>query len=133
MDLFILFYFFNNRSVCIFSIWSILFQPASGSKRNGKPDLDSRVKSVVLEADGCSRDVTRNTLREGKVDEEGFQCTLSESKEEMDDSDWEDGSIPVLDSASNHEVTIEFNETPDSVRRRPVRRATAEDKVNCIS
>ncbi|PON89056.1 DNA repair protein Rad [Trema orientale] len=49
----------------------------------------------------------------------------------MDDSDWEDGAIPTLDSATNHqEVTIEFNETPtpDSVRRKSLRRFSAEDK-----
>lgn len=111
----------------------MLFQPASGSKRNEKEDVDSRAKSAVLEVDGCSRDATGNPLRDDKGDMESFQCTLSEIREEMDDSDWEDGSIPILDSASNHEVTIEFNETPDSVRRKPVRRATAEDKVDCIS
>ncbi|XP_062107517.1 DNA repair protein RAD4 [Humulus lupulus] len=98
----------------------------SGSKKDGKQDIDSSVKSAVLEADGCCRDTSGNT--EYKVDEESLQCTLSENRAEIDDLDWEDGSIPTFDPASNHEVTIEFNETPDSVRRKPIHRVTAEDK-----
>ncbi|KAJ6707400.1 DNA REPAIR PROTEIN COMPLEMENTING XP-C CELLS [Salix viminalis] len=53
----------------------------------------------------------------------------------MDDIDWEDGSSPILDCIKNHpgddirEVTIEFSESPDSAKQKPIRRATAEEKV----
>lgn len=70
-------------------------------------------------------------MREERVDGGGLQNTLSENREELNDSDWEDGSIPILDSTDNLPVTIEFSETPISDRRKPVRRASAEDKVNC--
>lgn len=116
-------------SVSILSIWSVFFQVGNGSKVNGIQDVDLRVKSVTLEAGGCSTDAARDTLREEKVDGETLQDPLSDSKEEMNDSDWEDGSIPNSDFTGNQEVTIEFDETPDSVKRKPVRRATAEDKV----
>ncbi|XP_030482438.2 DNA repair protein RAD4 isoform X1 [Cannabis sativa] len=111
----------NNLQQCDLSS-----RQGSGSEKDDKQDIDSRVKLTVSEADGCSRDTTGSTLREDKV-EETLPCNLSESRADIDDLDWEDGSIPSLDPASN-EVTIEFNETPDSVRRKPIRRVTAEDK-----
>lgn len=52
----------------------------------------------------------------------------------MDDSDWEDGSISEFDCHRSEEpykeFTVEFSGTPDSAKRKPVRRATAEEKVN---
>lgn len=87
------------------------------------------MKSVTLEAEGCSTDATGNTIREYQVDGGSLWGSLSDSREEMNDSDWEDGSIPISCSTDNEQVTIEFDETPDSVKRKPVRRPTAEDKV----
>ncbi|KAL5537945.1 hypothetical protein UlMin_045126, partial [Ulmus minor] len=95
----------------------------SGSNKNEKEDVDLRVKSVTLEVEDCCTDATGE-----KVDERSLQGTLSDGKEKMYDSDWEDGSIPILDSAGDHQVTIEFNKTPDSQKRKPVRRASADDK-----
>lgn len=50
----------------------------------------------------------------------------------MDDSDWEDGSISEFDGHRSEEpykeFTVEFSGTPDSAKRKPVRRATAEEK-----
>ena len=103
-------------------------QLESGSKINDEQDVDSRAKSVTLEAEGCSRDAAGTII--DKVDRGNFNGTITDDRDEMNDSDWEDGSIPVLGSAENQEVTIEFNETPDSAKRKPVRRATAEEKVN---
>lgn len=87
---------------------------------------------VTKEAEGCSIDATRKALREENIGE-GSQYNHSDGMEEMEDADWEDGLIPNLDSIGNQEVTIEFDETSDSVTRKPIRRATAQDKVNCIS
>ncbi|KAJ8761168.1 hypothetical protein K2173_001224 [Erythroxylum novogranatense] len=52
----------------------------------------------------------------------------------MDDTDWEDGYTPVLDSTNNHpgdsvrKITLEFTEPTDSTKRKPIRRASAEEK-----
>jgi xeroderma pigmentosum group C-complementing protein len=82
------------------------------------------------EAECCGTDAIGKTAGEERVDGESLENTLSENREELNDSDWEDGSIPNLDSTDNLPVTIEFSETPNSDRRKPVRRASAEDKVN---
>lgn len=64
------------------------------------------------------------------------QDVLLESRDDdMQDSDWEDGSISTLDQGGDpfrhqiKEVTIEFNESPDSAGRKHARRASAEEKV----
>ncbi|KAI3798656.1 hypothetical protein L1987_33934 [Smallanthus sonchifolius] len=59
----------------------------------------------------------------------------SELEDVMADSDWEDGSNPNLNSENNHvdyinkEITIEFDSSPDTAKRKPIRRASAEEKV----
>lgn len=91
-----------------------------------------------MDAGGCSKNAIGNPSME--VDEERverLQDNLLDKSEEMNDSDWEDGSVPVKNSTENDPeshikgVTIEFD-AEDSARRKPVRRATAEEKVNCI-
>ena len=47
-------------------------------------------------------------------------------KEELDDSDWEEGTVAMDDRP----VSIEFNVTPDSTAQKQMRRASAKDKVN---
>ena len=47
-------------------------------------------------------------------------------KEELDDSDWEEGTVAMDDRP----VSIEFNVTPDSTVQKQMRRASAKDKVN---
>lgn len=89
--------------------------------------MDSGAQWNISEGEGCSKDPMGKTAHEKKVDEGNF---LSENQEELNDSDWEDGSIPISDSTCNLPVTIEFSETPNSGIRKPVRRASAEDKVN---
>lgn len=105
-----------------------IFQAESEPKRD--KDVDSRVRRNILESEGCSKDAKRKVSAEGKVDGESLGCTSTDIREELDDSDWEEGSIPVSNSAGDHEVTIELNETPDSARKKRIRRASAEDKVN---
>jgi len=51
------------------------------------------------------------------------------NKEELDDSDWEDGVV----ARDDNPVTIELNLTPHSTVQKKVRRASVEDKVNCYS
>lgn len=57
----------------------------------------------------------------------------------MDEPDWEDGSVPTQSSTKDHQedkvnsVTIEFEASPDSAKRKPICRASAEDKVNFIT
>ena len=105
-----------------------IFQPESEPKRD--KDVDSRVRENILESEGCSKDAKRKVSAEEKVDGKSFGCTSTNIGEELDDSDWEEGSIPISNSAGDHEVTIELNETPDSTRKKRIRRASAEDKVN---
>lgn len=50
-----------------------------------------------------------------------------DEKEELHDSDWEDGAVAMDDRP----VTVELNVTPDSAVRKQIRRASAEDKVKC--
>ncbi|KAL6225771.1 hypothetical protein ACLB2K_004620 [Fragaria x ananassa] len=93
-----------------------------------KKDVDARVASNALETEACSRDALRKVSRDTNGDEESFQCSFMDSREELDDSDWEDGPVPISNSMGGHEVTIEINETPDSRRRKRSRRASVEDK-----
>ncbi|ONI17468.1 hypothetical protein PRUPE_3G161000 [Prunus persica] len=99
----------------------------SGAKRD-EEDVDSRVRGNSLETAGGSKDAKKKVSWEEKVDRESFQCSFTDTKEELDDADWEDGPVPILNSVGDHEVTIELNETPDSTRRKRIRRASAEDK-----
>ncbi|XP_059623197.1 DNA repair protein RAD4 [Cornus florida] len=106
----------------------------SRSEGNDKESLDTRVTQNKKEAEGCSRDAIRNTPLENMVEGESFQETATGGKEEIDELDWEDGSIPILHSTNNHQndtfrgMTIEFDRSPDSAKRKPIRRASAEDK-----
>lgn len=53
-----------------------------------------------------------------------------------DDSEWEDGSIPTLSSIKEFQedlvngVSIEFDVSLGLAKRKPIRRATTEEKVN---
>ncbi|KAL3525010.1 hypothetical protein ACH5RR_013382 [Cinchona calisaya] len=93
--------------------------PESGSKRNSELCFDQTVR----EDDGCcGRDVITNSLLE------------SGRRGELDESEWEEGSIPAVNLANTSEehtiggVTVEFDVTPDSAKKKSARRATAEEK-----
>ncbi|KAM0049382.1 hypothetical protein Hdeb2414_s0008g00285251 [Helianthus debilis subsp. tardiflorus] len=71
------------------------------------------------------------------------QQAKSELEYVMADSNWEDGSNPYLNSENNHpgyinkditielkDITIEFDSLPGTVKRKPIRQASAEEKVN---
>ncbi|XP_015880255.3 DNA repair protein RAD4 isoform X2 [Ziziphus jujuba] len=112
----------NNLQQC-----SSSDMPRHESKDNDKKDVDSRVRLVISEAEGCSGDATGNTFRDDNIVGSSVN-NLSDGMEEIEDADWEDGLIPSLDFADNNEMTIEFDEPSDSVTRKPIRRATAEEK-----
>ncbi|XP_062003363.1 DNA repair protein RAD4 isoform X1 [Rosa rugosa] len=99
----------------------------SGPQRD-KKDVDATVGSNALETEACSRDALQKVSRDAKGDGESFQCSFTNSREELNDSDWEDGPVPISNSIGGHEVTIEINETPDSRRQKRSRRASVEDK-----
>ncbi|KAA8547709.1 hypothetical protein F0562_004138 [Nyssa sinensis] len=100
----------------------------SGSERTDKKGLGTTVTQNMSEAEGCSRDAIQDTPLDNLVD------IHPDMKEETDELDWEDGSIPILYSTNNHQadsiegVTIEFDGLPDSTKRKSFRRASAEDK-----
>lgn len=87
--------------------------------KSDRQDAGTTVTLNTLRDEGCSRDITGNTP--GR-------------REEMDESDWEDGSIPNVESTKNSlnyltkGLTIELSGSTDSAKRKPVRRASAEDK-----
>lgn len=65
----------------------------------------------------------------------------SESEDVMADSDWEDGPNSNLNSEIDHQnhisnnISIEIDASPgdNTAKRKPVRRASAEEKVHYIS
>ncbi|KAM7278405.1 hypothetical protein ACFE04_005539 [Oxalis oulophora] len=91
--------------------------PMSQSEPRGGNDVhvsDTRVTWNDLDANNCDTDTKSN-----------------QNDDEMNDSDWEDGSAPALDNQPdncNKEISIEFNVSPDSGSQKKVRRATVEDK-----
>lgn len=58
-------------------------------------------------------------------------------KDDLDDLEWEEGSVPNLNSEKNAQeqtisgVTVEFDVSPVPTKRKSIRRATAEEKVYC--
>ncbi|KAK8621401.1 hypothetical protein V6N13_067834 [Hibiscus sabdariffa] len=100
-------------------------------KTNEQEVLHTTVAQNASEAEDCCKAKGNSQL---EVDV-GNKDTLFDDSEDMNDSDWEDGSIPKLDPVvhSPNErmkgLTIEFDEPSGSAGRKPVRRASAEDKV----
>ncbi|XP_022759202.1 DNA repair protein RAD4 isoform X2 [Durio zibethinus] len=101
-------------------------------KTNEQEIVHTMVAENASMAEDCIRDAVGTSRLE--VDVENHQDTLFDDSEDMNDSDWEDGSIPKLDpvdhSPTEHVkgLTIEFDEPSGSAGRKPVHRASAEDK-----
>ncbi|XVF31671.1 hypothetical protein REPUB_Repub17cG0011500 [Reevesia pubescens] len=97
-------------------------------KTNEHEVVPTMVAQNASKAGDCSRDT------QSEVNVGSHQDTLSDDNEDMNDSDWEDGSIPKLDPVdhSPNEImkglTIEFDEPSGSAGRKPVHRPSAEDK-----
>ncbi|KAK8507788.1 hypothetical protein V6N13_140532 [Hibiscus sabdariffa] len=100
-------------------------------KTNEQEVLHTTVAQNASEAEDCCKAIGNSQL---EVDVGSHKDTLFDDSEDMNDSDWEDGSIPKLDPVvhSPNErmkgLTIEFDEPSGSAGRKPVRRASAEDK-----
>ncbi|XP_038874852.1 DNA repair protein RAD4 isoform X2 [Benincasa hispida] len=97
----------------------------------GKDENAAMDKKVKLEAETCIENVIVSCSMDDDVREVNLQNPVSEVLEDLDDSDWEDGCVHTLDGTESHPLTIEFSEmqqTPDSTRRKPIRRASAADK-----
>ncbi|WVY90308.1 hypothetical protein V8G54_035822, partial [Vigna mungo] len=91
-------------------------------EQNGTQVLDPMLQPKTSEVGHCSRNPLGNASAGEKCSSSG-QDHL-DNKEELDDSDWEDGVI----ARDDHPVTIELNMTPHSTVQKQVRRASAEDK-----
>ena len=90
-------------------------------------------KKVTLEAERCNENVTASCSEDVDVHEVNLQNSVSEVLEDLYDSDWEDGCVQTSDGPESQPLTIEISETqdiPDSTKRKPIRRASAADKVN---
>ena len=90
-------------------------------------------KKVTLETERCNENVIASCSEDVDVPEVNLQNSVSEVLEDLDDSDWEDGCVRPLDGTESQPLTIEISEIqeiPDSTKRKPIRRASAADKVN---
>ncbi|XP_052735951.1 DNA repair protein RAD4 isoform X2 [Vigna angularis] len=96
-------------------------------EQNGTQVLDPVLQPKTSEVGHCSRNPLGNASAGEKCSSSG-QDHL-DNKEELDDSDWEDGVI----ASDDHPVTIELNMTPHSTVQKQVRRASAEDKASLLS
>lgn len=73
-----------------------------------------------------------------QVKDGGTNCQQL-SPEIEDELDWEDGLLPTSNAENNVEqpttngVIVEFDVPEDAAKRKTIRRATAEEKVDCIS
>ncbi|XP_042501207.1 DNA repair protein RAD4 isoform X2 [Macadamia integrifolia] len=102
-----------------------------GSKGNNKQNIKMNVGYDALLDGITTTDTKGKSLAEEKVEEQTLHSASPDKEEGTDDSDWEDGLIPIPDSREHTlatEVTVEFSDSPSSVKRRPIRRASAEDK-----
>ncbi|CAN0913795.1 DNA repair protein RAD4 [Linum grandiflorum] len=115
------------------------------SSLRGRKEQDNRSKGkekqvVDAKATWSEVDAQRSEkLRKERNQKEvgATSCPLEGSADEGDDDiDWEDGSTSVMDpvkncsnpGGDNRTLTIEFGTVPDSSKRKPARRATAEEK-----
>ncbi|XP_045828948.1 DNA repair protein RAD4 isoform X1 [Trifolium pratense] len=93
-------------------------------EQNGTQVREPIVPSKTSEVEHCSR----NSIGKDPAEEKCGHVCLDEGymdkKEELDDLDWEDGTVATDD----HSMTIELNVTPDSSVPKKIRRVSAEDK-----
>lgn len=104
-------------------------------KENNKELLDKTLGKDTADTDSCRGDAIEHASSEVKV--QTGTCQDYNLDEEYEDSDWEDGSIPTLSSPKEYQedlvsgVSVEFDVSPGSAKRKSVRRATSEEKVTC--
>ncbi|KAL2976075.1 hypothetical protein AAZX31_14G198700 [Glycine max] len=96
--------------------------PEFEPEQNGTQVLAPMLKQKTSEIGHCGRNSMENASAEEKCGNSGLHCF--DNKEELDDSDWEDGTV----ARDDHPVTIELNMTAHSTVQKQIRRASAEDK-----
>ncbi|XP_010266445.1 PREDICTED: DNA repair protein RAD4 isoform X2 [Nelumbo nucifera] len=108
--------------------------PEDGQNGSDKQDINMKATFGAKVVGARGQDPNKSTQLERKVEEPIISCTYPGQEEDMDESDWEDGSIPVSNSRSYHlnnltgEVTVEFSESLSPAKRKSIRRASVEDK-----
>lgn len=93
------------------------------AERNEYQVVEPIFPPKTMETGHCS--VTRNASIEEKCANASLNKSNLDNKEELDDSDWEDGSV----ATDVRPMTIELNVTTDSTVPKRIRRASAQDKV----
>lgn len=79
-----------------------------------------------------SRNVTESSSSKAKA-EDGIAQQATNDDDQMDEPDWEEGPINTISSRNDQEegnITIEFEASPDTAKRKTICRASAEDKVD---
>ncbi|KAL2241109.1 UNVERIFIED_CONTAM: DNA repair protein RAD4 [Sesamum indicum] len=115
---------FNKENVGYLRQWE-----SAATMERGSRDIDKRSAGTAVE---------KGTAEPECYGREAMQYASSPEKDEddkdYDDSEWEDGSIPALSSMKDfHEdlasgISVEFDVSDCLPKRKPVRRATAEEK-----
>ncbi|KAJ1391145.1 Transglutaminase-like [Sesbania bispinosa] len=98
--------------------------PEFEQEQNGTQVLEPILQPKTSEAGHCSRNSIKSDSTKEKSGHVSLDQGYMDNKEELDDSDWEDGTVAMDDRP----VTIELNVTPDSAVQKQIRRASAEDK-----
>ncbi|KAK1370809.1 DNA repair protein RAD4 [Heracleum sosnowskyi] len=94
--------------------------------------LESGLKKKEKQtADECSnRNITESSSLKEKA-EGGIPQQATDDDDQMDEPDWEEGPVNNFSSGNDHEegnITIEFEASPDTAKRKAICRASAEDK-----
>ncbi|WOG84454.1 hypothetical protein DCAR_0103637 [Daucus carota subsp. sativus] len=77
-----------------------------------------------------SRNVTESSSSKAKA-EDGIAQQATNDDDQMDEPDWEEGPVNTISSRNDQEegnITIEFEASPDTAKRKTICRASAEDK-----
>ncbi|KAL5102173.1 hypothetical protein RYX36_006500 [Vicia faba] len=116
------------------AVGKLLRRANRGSKKKTTVDFEpeqnvTRVLEPIVppktsEVEHCNRNSIGKDSAEEKCGHISLDEGYADRKEELDDSDWEDGTVAMDDLP----MTIELNVTPDSSVKKQIRRASAEDK-----
>lgn len=115
------------------SISECFGQTDGGIEENGEQKEKTELTSNDA-VGGRSSNANGRTPLEDK--EHNVKCAFPGKREDIDETDWQDGSISISglreDSSGIMErgLTVEFSELLPSVTRKVAKRASAEDKVN---
>lgn len=113
-------------------------------KSRGSRDLTKTDDSYLKKCDpscvsssklaGALGKTIKNDAEDSSRDEIAVIPSDSGMRDDIDGSEWEDGSLPALHSLNNSQehiingVTVELDVLPDAAKQKRIRRATAEEK-----